>query len=405
MEDSIKSTAAPHGPLHGLRVMDISTVYAAPFAATLLADYGADVIKVEKPGTGDPLRSHQPFEGSESLPWVAVSRNKKSVTLDLRSPKGKDVFLRLLKDQDVLLENFRPGTLDKWGLGIERLREINPKIVVIRVSGFGQTGPLREKAGFGHPATAFSGYAYMSGTEDGPPTLPPISLVDYMSGLFATIGALAALYNRDALGGKPQEVDVALYESILRIMDVIVTPYQRLGEIRERTQMRGGTASNGVFETRDGQWMVLASSTDEIFARLAKMMGRSDMLTDPEYSTNPARIRNRALVVGIIKQWFSEHEREEISQLADEHAVPIERVNSIADVFAEPQVQARDMLVEVEHPSLGTLVVPGVVPKFSETPGQVCTAGPSLGEHNDDVYQSFGISPEELQLLKEEGVI
>ncbi len=399
-------TADPQGPLVGLRVMDIATVYAAPFAASLLADFGADVLKVEMPGAGDSLRYLQPFEGEESLVWAALARNKRSVTLDLRKERGQELFLRLLADQDVLFENFRPGTLDRWGLGIERLREASPKLVVVRISGYGQTGPYRQKAGFGTPATAFSGYTYISGFPDRPPLSPQISLTDYVTGLFGALGAMTALYHRDALGGEAQEVDVALYESLFRLLENLVTPYDRLGLVRERTgNMLGASVPAGTYCTGDGKWMVLTTSTDRTFNRLAELMGREEMKTDPRYSTNRERVERRHEVDAIVTEWFRSHTAAEIQRLCDESGVPVSPVNSIADIFADPQFAARDMLVEVEHPTLGKIKVPGIVPKFTDTPGSLRHTGPTLGQHNLEVYGALGLTDDEIAKLGKEGVI
>ncbi|MQA01237.1 MAG: CoA transferase [Streptosporangiales bacterium] len=403
-DDAATSTAT--GPLAGLRVLDIATVYAAPFAATILGDLGADVLKVELPGTGDPLRALQPFEGEESLVWAAMSRNKRCITLDLRTPRGHELLLRLLADRDVLFENFRPGTLDKWGLGIDELRSVNPKLVVVRVSGFGHTGPHREHAGFGTPATAFSGFTHISGFPDRPPILPPISLTDYVTGLFATIGSLAALYHRDALDGDAQEVDAALYESMFRLLETMVAQYDRLGVVQERLGNRlTASVPAGVFKAGDGVWMVLTTSTERTFKRLASVIGRRDMLGDPRYATNRARVEHRDEVDGIVGDWFGAHDAETIQQRCDANGVPVSRILDIADIFADPHYAARDMLVEVDHPTLGQVRLPGVVPRFTKTPGQVRTSGARLGEHNTQVYRALGLSDQEISELSEEGVI
>ena len=389
-----------------MRVMDIATVYAAPFAAALLADYGADVLKVEMPGIGDPLRELEPFDGEESLVWAALARNKRSITLDLRKEQGQEIFLRLLAEQDVLIENFRPGTLDRWGLDVERLREANPDVIVVRVSGYGQTGPYRGKAGFGTPATAFSGFAYITGYPDRAPILPQISLADYVTGMFAALGAVAALYHRDALGGEAQEVDAALYESMFRMLETVVTQYDRLGVIKERSGNElGASVPAGMFSSRDGKWMALTTSTDRTFRRLATLMGRADMVDDPRYATNRARVRARNEVHGAVAEWFASLSAEEIQRLCDENGVPVSVAYNAADIFEDPQYAARDMLVEVEHPTFGTITVPGVVPKFSKTEGSVRGVGPTLGQHNVEVYGGLGLSEEDLAKLAEEGVI
>lgn len=405
-ETALPANGAARGPLAGVRVMDISTVFAAPFAASLLADFGAEVLKVEMPGSGDPLRGMQPFEGEESLVWAALSRNKRSVTLDLKKEAGQELFLRMLEDRDVLFENFRPGTLERWGLGVERLREANPDLVITRVSGYGQTGPYREKAGFGTPATAFSGYAYITGYPDRPPLLPPISLADYVTGLFGALGAISALYHRDALGGEAQEVDAALYESMFRLLETIVTPYQRLGLVRERSgNQLGSSVPAGIFTSKDGKMMVLTTSTDRTFRRLARLMGREDMTHDPRYATNRARVERREEVDAIVAGWFAGHDAGDIQAVCDENGVPVSPVNSIADIFEDKHFAAREMLPEIEHTTLGKIAVPGIVPKFSRTPGELRHAGPGLGQHNEEVYGGLGLSEKEMARLREEGVI
>lgn len=394
------------GPLEGLKVVDVATVYAGPFAAALLGDLGAEVIKIELPGSGDPLRGLQPFDGEESLSWAALSRSKRCITLDLRTDAGQKLFLRLLSDQDVLLENFRPGTLERWGLGIDRLREANPELIVVRVSGYGQTGPYRPKAGFGTPATAFSGFAHISGHPDRPPVLPSISLTDYVAGLFATVGALGALWHRDAARGDPQEIDVALYEGMFRLLESVVTQYDRLGEVRQRSgNQLSASVPAGMFRSSDDKWIVLTTSTDRTFNRLTEVIGRQDMKTDPRYSTNRARVQHREDVNEIVGAWFAGHTADEIQGRCDEAGVPVSPVLDIADIFSDEHYAARDMLVQVEHPKLGALHVPGVVPRFSATPGQIRETGSALGQHNREVYGQLGLTDTELDRLAEEGVI
>lgn len=405
-EPTAKRTPGPSGPLVGLRVLDIGTVFAAPFAASVLADLGADVVKVELPGSGDPLRAMQPMDGEESLVWAAVSRNKRCVSLDLHTTEGRDLLLRLLASRDVLIENFRPGTLDRWGLGIDELRAANADLVVVRVTGFGQTGPYRERAGFGTPATAFSGFAHISGYPDRPPVLPAISLTDYVTGLFAAIGALGALYHRDALGGTAQEVDIALYESMFRLMETVAVQYDRLGVDRERMGNElSASVPAGPFQAGDGTWLVLTTSTERTFRRLAAVMDRTDLLDDERYSTNRARVEHRAEVNAVVADWFAARSVDEIQRSCDENGVPVSRIMSMADIFADPHYAARGMLAEVDDPKLGRIRLPGVVPRFSATPGAVRTPGRGIGQDNHEVYAELGLSEAEIARLDEEGVI
>jgi formyl-CoA transferase len=394
------------GPLRGLRVLDIATVFAGPFAAALLGDMGADVLKVEMPGTGDPLRALGPFKGDVSLTWAASARNKRSMTLDLRTPAGQEILCQLLAQQDVLIENFRPGTLDKWGLLTERLRSTNPDLVIVRVSGYGQTGPNKGKAGFGTPATAYSGYAHISGFPDRPPVLPSVSLVDYLTGMYAAMGALAAIYQLRVAGGPPEEVDVALYESIFRMLEVVVAEYDVLHQVRERTGNELAASSPaGIYETKDGQWLVIVTSTEHTFRRLAEAMDRADMLTDPRYSTNRARLDRREEMNRILSEWTGQRTRAELTQVLDDFSVPHSPIYSAEDIFSDPHYAAREMLVEVTHPQLGEIKLPGVVPKFSENPGNVRSAGPGLGEHTDSVLKELGIPQEEIESLRERGIV
>lgn len=394
------------GPLSGLRVLDIATVFAGPFAAALMGDMGADVVKVELPGVGDPLRQLGPFSGDVSLTWAASARNKRSVTLDLRSEAGQEVLLRLLPDFDVLIENFRPGTMQRWGLPTERLRQANPDLIVVHVSGFGQSGPLAEKVGFGTPATAYSGFAHISGYPDRPPILPSVSLVDYLTGMYAALGALSALYQLKVQGRGPDEIDVALYESMFRMLEVVVAEYDVLGTVRERTGNELAASSPaGIYETADGQWIVIVTSTERTFARLATAMEREDLLTDPEFSTNRARLERRDRMNAIVSEWTGRHTRAEVEARLDQFSVPASAVYDVAGIFADEHYRARDMLVQVSHPTLETVTLPGVVPKFHDNPGSVRTAGPLLGEHTDEVLASVGLTADEIDGLRSQGVI
>jgi formyl-CoA transferase len=396
------------GPLHGVRILDVSTMIAAPFGATLLGDLGADVIKVELPGKGDTLRNVGPWKGEEPLRWPGMSRNKKSVTLDIRTEKGQALFKRLCAKEDVVIENFRPGTLDRWNLDYETLKGVNPKLIVVRVSGYGQTGPYRNKAGFGTPATAFSGYTYLQGYKDRPPVSPSFSLTDYVTGIFVAYATTAALYYRDVHQvPEGQEVEMGLYESMFRMMEFLVAEYDQLGKIRERSPgLAGHSSPAGTYQTKDGKWLVLVTSTDPTFERLAKAMGREDMLNDPRFYTNSARLKNDDAVQAIVSEWIASHTQKEVMEILDSAGVPISPIYSIEDIFHDPQYQARENIVEVDHPRLGKIKVPGVVPKFSQTPGAIRFRAPELGEHNEEIYvHELGLSPEELAALKSEGII
>lgn len=394
------------GPLAGLRVLEAANVYAGPFAAALLGDFGAQVLKIEIPDIGDPLRMMQPFDGAEPLTWASMGRNKKSMTLDLRAEAGREVFLELVSSHDVLIENFRPGTLDRWNLTLADLRAANPDLIITRVSGFGQTGPNAHMPGFGTPATAFTGYVYGTGFPDREPVLPPISLVDYIAGLFAAFGTLVALHHRDVAGGPAQEVDVALYESLLRFLEGMIAQYDRLGTLTERQGNQfSASVPCGLFKAGDDVWMVLSTSSDRTFNRLAELMGRSDMITDSRFRSNPMRVENREEVNTIVVEWFGERTGDEIQKLCDEAGVPVSRVNSMADVFSDAHVQERESLVEVAHPALGTVTMPAVVPRLTATPGTVASPGPTLGEHTEEVLTALGRDREQIEELRRLGVI
>lgn len=394
------------GPLEGLKVLDIATVFAGPYAAALLGDMGADVIKVEMPGVGDPLRALGPFKGETSLTWAASARNKRSVTLNLNSEEGQEVLLRLLADRDVLIENFRPGTLERWGLDLDRLRSANPDLIVVHISGYGQTGPYGHKAGFGTPATAFSGYAHINGYPDRPPVLPSVSLVDYLTGMFGALGALAAVYQLKVSGGPAEEVDAALYESVFRMLEVVVAEYDVLGTVRERTGNElAASCPAGIYQSKDGHWIVITTSTERTFARLAEAMDRADMLTDPRYSTNRERLTRRAEMNQLLADWAGTLTREELQKRLDDFSVPHSPVYSVADIFEDEHYAARDMLVEVSHPTLGSVTLPGVVPKFSKNPGSIRSAGPLMGEHTTSVLTDLGYTPEQIADLQDKKVI
>lgn len=394
-------------PLAGVKVLDVSTMIAAPFGTALLGDFGAEVTKVEIPGRGDTSRSVGPFKGDEPLRWPGLSRNKKSLTLDLHKAAGVEIMKKLAATHDILVENFRPGTLEKWGVGYDVLKEINPNLIMIRVSGYGQTGPFREKAGFGTPATAFSGYTYLQGFTDRHPVSPPFSLTDYICGIYVAFAAVTAIYHRDTNeAGTGQMIDVALYESVFRMMEFLVAEYDQLGKIRERSPgLAGHSSPSGTFKTKDDHWVVLVTSTDTTFNRLAAAMDRTDLLSDTRYHTNACRLENNDSMNQIVAEWIGKHPREVLLKKLDDHGVPISPVLSIADIFENEHYQARENIVEVKHPRLGKIKVPGIVPKFEKTPGSIRSVAPDLGENNEEILQSLGYSHEEIKALKQNEVI
>lgn len=396
------------GPLEGIRVIELSTVIAAPFGATLLADFGADVIKVEMPNVGDPLRNLGPYYNGEGLRWPGLSRNKKSITIDLHHEEGKEILKKLVAKSDIVIENFRTGTLEKWGIGYKDLKEINPNLIMIRVTGYGQTGPYAYKAGFGTPATAFSGFTYLHGYPDRPPISPSFSLADYVTGIYVALSAVMALYHRDCQeDGTGQYVDVSLYESMFRMMEFLVTDYDVTGNIKERTPgLSGHSAPAGNFLTKDGSWVILVTSSDKTFERLAKAMGREDMLSDERYYTNSERLKRFDEVNGIVADWVKTKTKKELQTILDEYGVPMSPIYSIQDIFEDPHYQARENIVEVDHPRLGKVKIPGIVPKFSETPGTIRQIAPDLGEHTDDILKTvLDLDDESIAKLREKKVI
>ena len=380
---------------------------AAPFAAALLGDLGAEIIKVELPGDGDTLRHVAPMYANRSLYWSVLGRNKCSITLDLRVARGREVFLELVKRSDAIIENFRPGTLERWDLDYETLEGINPGIVLVRVSGYGQDGPYRDKAGFGTPAAAMGGLTYITGFPDRPPITVPIALADYLAGLFGAIGALAALLERERSRRSGQWVDVSLYESVFRLLEAVVPAYGKNGAVRERNGNRTGQSSPiGSYRTRDNRYMVLSVSTDRVWLRMTAAMGHPEWATDPRYVSNPERSKRPDEVDALVGGWFASHTAEEAQEILDSAGVPVSPIYSIADIFSDPQYAARNDIIAPEDPQVGAVPMPAVLPRFSRTPGAVRFVGPTLGEHNAEVYGGLlGLTEAEQAELRDGGVI
>jgi formyl-CoA transferase len=398
------------GPLAGVRVVELGMLLAGPFTGRLLGDMGAEVIKVEPPGQPDPLREwgKARYEG-RSLWWPVQSRNKKCVTLNLRQEAGQRLLLELAKESDVLVENFRPGTLEKWGIGPEQLWEANPRLVIARVSGYGQTGPYAPRAGFASVAEAMGGIRHINGFPDEPPPRLHISLGDSLAGMFAVQGVLAALYWRDALGGgRGQVVDVSLMEGCFALLESTVPEYDRLGIVRGPggTGLKGVAPSN-IFKSSDGKWMVIAANADKVFRRLCAAMEMPELADDARFATHLARGDNQEELEGIVGDWAGRHTAAEIDRILNDAGVICGPIYTIADIFEDEHYRARDMLVTHQDAEFGDFVGPGIVPKFSETPGQVrWSASWEEGSHNRDVYGGLlGLSDEELEELKEQGVL
>lgn len=395
------------GPLQGVRVLDTSAVIAGPFAAAMLGDFGAEVIKVEIPGQGDSGRGMGPMVEGKSVRWATFARNKKTISLDLRKEAGKDLYLKLVEKSDVIIENFRTGTFDKWGLDYETLKKHNPGIIVVRVTGYGQTGPYAQLAGFGTPCTAFSGLTGLTGFPDKPPVSPPISLADYVAGLYAAYAAMLCMFYRDARKGGGQEVDVSLYEGLFRMLEGDISLYDETGQMRERAATIAGAASpSGTYQTRDGKWVVLVCSSDKTFEYFAKCIEREDLLNDPRFNANAARVRNSDEVDRIVTDWLIQLDWGDAKKKLDSFGVPASLVFTMEDIFKDEHYAARNNLVEVEHPDFGTLKMPGITPILSRTPGEVKWPGAPIGAYNEEVYcELLGLDDADIARLINEGVI
>lgn len=396
----------PAGPLSGVRVLDIATVVAGPLSSTLMADLGAEVLKIEIPGEGDHIRHLPPHKDGVPLWSKVANRNKRGISLDMRQPEGVELFERLLPHYDVLVENFRPGTLDRWGLDIQRLRAIRPDLIVLRVTGFGQTGPYRSRPGFARIFEAMSGFVNLCGEKDGPPLYPGFPVSDALTGVFGAYSIVAALLHRDR-HGQGQEIDLSATEAMFRILDFMPIEYDQLGVVRSRQgNLNAYSAPSSVYKTRDNKWVVLAVSAPTVFRRLAAAIERRDLLEDPLYSTNTARIANRAAIESIMENWFQARSLSEASAILTEHEVSFSPIYDIADIVADPHFQEREMVVQVHDDELGPVKMQSVVPRFSETPGGIWRTGPGIGEHNDDVFGTeLGLTPEQQSALRERGVI
>ena len=399
---------ADRRPLEGVRVLDAGTFVAAPYCAAVLGEFGAEVIKVEKPGEGDPLRRFgTPTDCGDTLMWLSEARNKKSITLDLRAPEGAAVFRRLVALSDVVCENFRPGTLETWGLGYDDLSAVNEGLIMLRISGYGQTGPYRERPGFARVAHAFGGLAYLSGMPDGPPVTPgSTTLADYMSGLYGALGVLLALRARDATG-RGQVIDIGLYESVFRVLDELAPAYHGGGFVRERMGPRTvNAAPHSHYACSDGGWVAIACTTDKMFARLAKVMGRPELADDGAFGRVAARCRRIDEIERIVSEWTGGLMRDAVIARCLEGGVPCAPINSIADIFAEPQFAARGNLAHVADARAGEVVVPSVVPRLTATPGEITGLGPALGAHNREVYGGLlGMADDDVAALETAGII
>ncbi|MFB6113507.1 MAG: CaiB/BaiF CoA transferase family protein [Halodesulfurarchaeum sp.] len=392
-------------PLSGLTVIDCSTVYAGPLAAMYMGDFGAEVIKVEHPGRGDSLRDYGPSE--EETVWKWVGRNKRSVPIDLHDPDGQSVLLELVEDADVFIENFRPGTLEDWNIGWETLSSVNPELVMVRMTGFGQTGPYSDRPGFGTLAEAMSGFAYVTGPADGPPTLPAMPLADAVAAMYATFATMFALYWRDVNGGTGQYIDTSILEPLFGAMGEYTVDYGTRGVVHERSGNRSPhTAPRNTYKTKDDRWVALSGSSQSIAQRILEIVGGEDLREDPRFETAAKRIENVDALDDIIADWMADRTRAEAIRIFEEHDAALAPVYNTADIFEDEHFEARDAVAEVDDEDFGNVPMPAVFPKLSETPGSIDHTGPDLGEDTMAVLTDrTSLSEEEVRELAVDGTV
>ncbi|WP_285425260.1 CaiB/BaiF CoA-transferase family protein [Pseudomonas sp. efr-133-TYG-103a] len=394
------------GPLNGVRVIEIGTLIAAPFAARLMGEFGAEVIKIESMGQGDPLRKWRKLHEGTSLWWYLQSRNKKSLSLNLKSAEGIEIVKRLAESADVLIENLRPGALEKLGLGWDVLHALNPKLTLVRISGYGQSGPYRDRPGFGAIGEAMGGIRYTTGTPGSPPARVGVSLGDSLASMHAVMGALMSLLRVKTGQGDGQIVDVSLVESVFNLMESLVPEYAMLGHVRERSGgALPGIAPSNTYPTADGAYVVIAGNSDPIFKRLMQVIGRPDLADAPEFAQNDGRAAQSDMLDAAISGWSSSLPIEDVLRALEQAEVPAGRIYNVADIVADPHYQAREMILDAELPGGAQVKMPGIVPKLSETPGSVNWQGPALGQHTDSVLGALGLTAADIAQLKTDGVV
>lgn len=395
-----------HKPLAGVKVIELGTLIAGPFASRICAEFGAEVIKVESPDGGDPLRKWRKLYEGTSLWWFVQARNKQSLTLNLKHEDGREVLRKLLSEADILIENFRPGVLEKLGFGWEALHALNPKLVMVRLSGFGQSGPMKDQPGFGAVGESMGGLRYITGFEDRPPVRTGISIGDSIAALWGVIGALMALRHREVNGGQGQVVDVALYEAIFAMMESMVPEFDVFGFIRERTgNIMPGITPSSIHTSRDGKHIQIGANGDAIFKRFMLAIGRQDLAEDATLASNDGRDLRRDELYGVIDRWVGSLPLDAVLAALNAAEVPASRIYSAEDMFSDPQYLAREMFLSAKLPDGKPFKMPGIVPKLSETPGSAEWVGPQLGEHNQQVLAGLGYSAEQISALKSSGAI
>lgn len=394
------------GPLKGVRVVEMGTLIAGPYAGALLAQFGAEVIKIESPAGGDPLRKWRKLHEGTSLWWYSQSRNKKSVTLNLKEKAGQDIAKKLIASADILIENFRPGLLESWGMGWDALSQLNPNLIMVRVSGYGQNGPYSKRPGFAAIAESMGGLRYVSGYPDRPPVRVGVSLGDSLASLYSVIGALMAMHHLKVNGGKGQFIDVALYESVFGIMESLIPEYSKFNHVRERTGASlPGISPSNTYLCADGLYVIIAGNGDGIFKRLMVAIGKPELAVDPRFTDNAKRVQHNEMLDEIIGTWTSQNVLDEVLSVLEAADVPSGKIYSAADIFEDPQFAAREMIEEHALDDGSPVHLPGIVPKLSGTPGSTKWLGPKLGEHTAEVLSSIGITAAEVLEMKESGVI
>ncbi len=393
-------------PLEGVKVLELGSLIAGPFAGRIFAEFGAEVIKVEPPKLGDPLRKWRLMKDDTSLWWYVQSRNKKCITLNLKEKEGQDIIKKLAKEVDIVIENFKPGTLEKWGIGYEDLKTVNPKIIMIRISGYGQDGPYSKKPGFGSIGEAIGGIRYLTGYPDLPPVRTGISIGDSIAAIYAVMSGMMALYHRDTKGTQGQYIDVALYEAIFSLMESMVPEYDQFGFIRERSgNTLPGIAPSNIYRCKDGKYIAIGANGDSIFKRLTQAMQRED-LDNEEFAHNDGRAKKMEYLDEQIEAWTKTMPMKDILKILDKYNIPSGPIYNIEDIFNDIHYKARDMIKDIEVKNFGKLKMPGIIPKFSKTPGKIKWAGAKLGQHNKEIYkEKLGLNEEELKKLTEKGII
>ena len=393
-------------PLKGLKVIELGQLIAGPFCTRVLAEFGAEVVNIEPPGSGDPLRTWRKLHKGTSLWWYAQARNKKSVTVNLKTPQGQDIVRRLARGADIVVENFRPGAMEKWNLGYEQLAADNPGLIMVRLSGYGQTGPYRDRVGFGAIGESMGGIRYVTGYPDRAPVRVGVSLGDSLAAMYGVIGALMALHHRNVNSGRGQVVDVALYEAVFSMMESMLPEYGMTGFVRERSGASlPGIVPSNTYETRDGKYIVIGANGDSIFKRLMRAIGRADLAEDPALASNAGRVTRTEELDDVIGGWTKSHELEHVLAVLEEAEVPSGKIYSIADIVADMHYRARGMVERHRLEGEEDLLLPGIVPKLSATPGQTRWVGPTLGEHTAEVLAAIGIDGARQAQLRADGVI